>query len=102
MNQNSMRKLIVSEWVTLDGVFDADTMEQWFIPYHSDERGNYIKEGTVACDTILYGRTTFEMLAPYWSSFKNNEMGIADKLNSVPKFVVSSNLKKAEKGEEYL
>ncbi len=28
-----MRKIVVSEWVTLDGVFDADTMGQWFIPY---------------------------------------------------------------------
>jgi hypothetical protein len=26
-------------WGTLDGVFDADTMSQWFDPYHSDERG---------------------------------------------------------------
>ena len=28
-----MRKLVVSEWVSLDGVFDADTMKQWFHPY---------------------------------------------------------------------
>ena len=34
------------------------------------------------------------MLAPYWSALKNN--GTADKLNSVPKYVVSSTLKKAE------
>jgi hypothetical protein len=37
-----MRKVIVSEWVTLDGVFDADTMEQWYIPYDSDDRREYI------------------------------------------------------------
>jgi dihydrofolate reductase len=36
------------------------------------------------------------MLAPYWSSLKNNEMGVAAKLNSVSKFVVSSTLKKTE------
>ncbi len=35
------------------------------------------------------------MLAPYWSSLRNNEMGIADRLNSAPKYVVSSTLKKA-------
>ena len=72
-----MRKLVVSAWVTLDGVFDADTMEQWFNPYHSDDRAEYIKEGILACDAILFGRKTYEMLAPYWSSLRNNEMGIA-------------------------
>jgi hypothetical protein len=30
MNKNSARRLIVSEWVTLDGVFDPDTKDQWF------------------------------------------------------------------------
>ena len=91
-----MRKVVVSEWVTLDGVFDADTMEQWFNPYDSDDRREYIKEGILVCDAILFGRKTYEMLAPYWSSLRNNEMGIADKLNSVPKYVVSSTLKRAE------
>lgn len=91
-----MRKLVVSEWVTLDGVFDADTMDQWFIPYHSEERGEYIREGILACDAQITGRTTYEMLAPHWSVLKNNEDGIADKLNSMPKYVVSSTLKKAE------
>jgi dihydrofolate reductase len=91
-----MRKLFVSEWVTLDGVFDAETMEQWNSPYHSDERGEYIKEEILGSDALLIGRTTYELLAPYWSSLKNNEYGIADKLNSVPKYVVSSTLKKAE------
>jgi dihydrofolate reductase len=91
-----MRKIIVSEWVTLDGVFDADTMEQWNIPYHSDDRAEYIKQDILACDASIFGRVTYEMLAPYWSALKNNEYGIADKLNSVPKYVVSSTLKKAE------
>ncbi len=91
-----MRKIIVSAWVTLDGIFDADTMEQWFIPYDSVGRQEYIRDGILKTDTILLGRTTYEMLAPYWSSMKNNEMGVAAKLNSVSKFVVSSTLKKAE------
>ena len=90
-----MRKIIVSEWVTLDGVFDADTMDQWWIPYDSVERQEYIKEGILGCDVMLYGRTTYEMLAPYWSAQKNDENGPASKLNSVRKYVVSSTLKKA-------
>jgi dihydrofolate reductase len=90
-----MRKLVVSEWMTLDGVFDADTMDTWWIPYDSIERQEYIKEGIEACDIMLYGRTTYEMLAPYWSAQKTDEHGPAAKLNSVRKYVVSSSLKKA-------
>lgn len=91
-----MRKLVVSEWMTLDGVFDGDTMDQWNIPYDSKARADYNRDLILGCDAYLMGKTTYEMLAPYWSTLKNNEMGVADKLNSVPKYVVSSTLKKAE------
>jgi dihydrofolate reductase len=90
-----MRKLVVSEWMTLDGVFDGDTMDRWFIPFHSKERAAYITEVTESCDAMLYGRTTYDMLAPYWSAEKNDKNGPAAKLNSVRKYVVSSTLKKA-------
>lgn len=91
-----MRKVVAAEWITLDGVFDAASMPEWFLPYHTDERGKIITEWIMACDTYLLGRTTYEMLAPHWSALKNNEMGIADKLNSVQKVVVSTTLDKAE------
>ena len=91
-----MRKLVVSEWMTLDGVFDAETMDTWWIPYDSVERQEAIQEGIVACDVMLYGRLTYEMLAPYWSAQKTDEHGPAAKLNSVRKYVVSSSLKKAD------
>jgi dihydrofolate reductase len=85
-----MRKLVVSEWMTLDGVFDSDMMDQWFHPYQSDERAAYIQEGVLASDSFLLGRITYDMLAPFWSHAQNNEMGIADKMNSMAKYVVSS------------
>lgn len=91
-----MRKLIVSEWITLDGVFDAEKMGEWFMPYDSKARQAYIQDCHRTCDAILFGRKTYEMLAPYWSAMKNNEDGVADKLNSVPKYVVSSTLENAD------
>jgi dihydrofolate reductase len=94
--KSTMRKLIVSEWMTLDGVFDAGTMKDWFIPFDSEARRKYIIKTMDLCQAILFGRTTYEMLAPYWSPLKNNEDGLADKINSVPKYVVSSTLKKAD------
>jgi dihydrofolate reductase len=94
--QNNIRKLVVSEWMTLDGVIDADTMKEWFEPYDSEDRRNYIKENVLTSDAFLVGRVTYEMLASYWPNQKNNEMGIADRLNNAPKYVVSSTLKNAE------
>ncbi len=91
-----MKKLIVKEWITLDGVFDANSMGEWNAPYHSDSRARCIIEDILGADAFLYGRTTYEMLAPYWSALKNNEMGVADKLNSAPKYVVSTTLEKAD------
>jgi dihydrofolate reductase len=85
-----MRRLIASEWITLDGVFDADTMSQWFEPYESHDRANYIRETVLAAGELLLGRTTYEMLAAHWSTKTNNEDGIADKLNAMPKHVAAS------------
>lgn len=94
-----MRKLVVSEWVSLDGVFDADTMPQWFLPYQSKDRQKHITEMVLASDAFLVGRVTYEMLAGYWPHVKNNDkndLELANKLNSAPKYVVSKTLKKAE------
>lgn len=91
-----MRNVVVSEWLTLDGVFDADTMEQWFSPFHTDARGEYIQQGIMGAGALLMGRATYEMLASYWPNLQNNEFGIADKLNHMPKYVVSSTLKESK------
>jgi dihydrofolate reductase len=94
-----MRKLVVSEWVSLDGVFDADTMKQWFHPYDSKDRQAHITEMVLASDAFLFGRVTYEMLAGYWPKVKNNDkddLEVANRLNSSPKYVVSSTLKQAE------
>jgi dihydrofolate reductase len=87
-----MRKLVVSEWVSLDGIFDTNSMAKWFNPYHSESRGRYIQSTIMDCEIMLYGRLTYHMLYQHWSSFKNNEMGVADKLNKGKKYVVSSTL----------
>jgi dihydrofolate reductase len=94
-----MRTLVVSEWVTLDGVFDADTMNQWFEPYDSVDRQKSITEMVLGADAFLLGRVTYEMFSAYWPNVKNNDkkdLAIANKLNSAPKYVVSSTLKTAD------
>jgi dihydrofolate reductase len=93
-----MGRIVVSEWMSLDGVFDAASMGEWFNPFHSDKRAAWIRAGIDACESMLYGRVTYQMLAPYWSALKNNEMGVAAKLNGVKKYVVSATLEKDEWG----
>jgi len=91
-----MRKLIVSAWISLDGIFDAELMNEWFNPFDSAARQDYIRDGILSADAFMFGSNTYQMLAPYWSSLKNNEMGVADKLNSAPKYVASKTLKSAD------
>jgi dihydrofolate reductase len=90
--RSKMRKLVVSAWISLDGVFDANSMKEWYDPFDSPSRQKYIRDGILAAEAFIFGRVTYEMLAPYWSKLKNNEMGVAGKLNSAPKYVVSSTL----------
>ena len=91
-----MRKLLVSEWMTLDGVFDADTMPEWFAPFDSIAKNEYIRKSILESDALLVGRTTYEMLAAYWPQQMNDDNGPAGKLNSMKKFVVSAKLEKAD------
>lgn len=93
-----MGKIISSIWQTLDGVIDASSMDKWFAPFHSDMRGEYINNTIHDCEAMLYGRLTYEMLSGYWSQQKNNEFGVADKLNSTKKYLVSATLKQANWG----
>ncbi len=91
---NNLRKIIVSEFVSLDGVMEAP--EKWQSPYLSDDFLEEIKEQILGLDATLLGRVTYQEFAAYWPLQTNNEFGIADKVNSTPKFVVSSTLQKAE------
>ena len=90
-----MRKIWVKAWMTLDGVFDADTMDQWWNPYNSAERQKYILEGYSRGDVYLLGRTTYEMLWPFWSTQTNDNDGPGRILNRMKKYVVSTTLKTA-------
>jgi dihydrofolate reductase len=76
--------------------FPDSSMEQWFNPYHSDSRAKYIQDTIQDCEIMLYGRVTYEMLYPYWSSFKDNAMGVAAKLNRGKKLVISKTLTEAK------
>jgi len=92
--QVSMRKIIVSEFITLDGVIESP--EKWQFPYLSKDLTEEIQAGVHLSEASIYGRETYEIFAASWPQRTENEFGVADKLNSELKYVVSTSLEKAD------
>jgi dihydrofolate reductase len=93
-----MRKLAVSQFVTLDGVMeDPGGAEQfelggWAFKFQRGDEGDKFKlDEVMAADALLLGRTTYEGFAAAWPG-RSDEAGFADKFNSMPKYVVSTTL----------
>ena len=98
-----MGTLTAFEWISLDGVFDADSMVEWFFPYDSLDRRIFIRQTYGEADGLLMGRYTYEMLAPGWSSMGPDEMdGLAGVLTQTPKYVASAHGPVANWGETIL
>ena len=97
-----MGKVVVTEFVSLDGVMEdpggAEEYEHggWTFKFDRGAEGNKFKlDEVLAADAQLLGRRTYEGFAKAWPSIKD-EVGFADKMNSMPKFVVSKTLRAAE------
>jgi dihydrofolate reductase len=90
-----MSKLIVTEFVTLDGVMEAPGGEPthphsgWVFDFMSDEQQQYKLGEVLEAESHLLGRVTYESFAGAWPE---REGEFADKMNSMPKYVVSSTL----------
>lgn len=89
-----MRKIVVSEFVSADGVMESP--DTWQFPFQTEEMGAITEQQTKATDAFLLGRVTYEIFAGFWPGMKNNEFGVADKWNNAPKYVVSTSLQKAD------
>jgi dihydrofolate reductase len=91
-----MRKLVVTENITLDGV--VDLAGGWFDPM-ADDQSDIIAAGTehrATADALLVGRTTFESFREFWPKQTDDPTGVSDYLNAVDKYVVSSTLVEPE------
>lgn len=89
-----MSNIVASEFLTLDGVMEAP--EKWQFPYLTEDFMEHTKGQILAAGTMLMGRKTYQEFAPVWSTMVNNEFGFADKMNSTPKYVVSTTLDRAD------
>jgi dihydrofolate reductase len=88
-----MRKLVVTEFLSLDGVMEAP--EKWTFQFWNDDLAKFKLDELFASDAHLLGRVTYQIFAGAWTS-RSDEEGFADRMNSLPKYVVSTTLKKAE------
>jgi len=96
-----MRKLIVEEWISLDGYAADRNGTTDFFP--STEANRYSDEDQLkfleSVDTILLGRKTYEIFVDFWPTEKSKQEIIAPKLNEIPKVVLSNTLKNAPWGK---
>ncbi len=96
-----MRRVIASEFVSLDGVMEDPS---WTFQFSSEEQEKFKFDELAASDALLLGRLTYEGFAAAWPNMMEQYRGprraalgeYADMMNGYPKFVVSTTLKEAE------
>lgn len=98
-----MRKVIVSEFMTLDGVVqspmyaDEDTdggfrHGGWHMPFGDEAFMQWVVENVTGAGGFLFGRRTYENFAAYWPTASEEEQVLAQPLGSRPKYVASTTL----------
>jgi dihydrofolate reductase len=97
-----MGRIVVTEFISLDGVIEAPGGGEdykhggWTFDIDRGDEGDKFKlDELVEAEAQLLGRRTYEGFAAAWPSM-NDEAGFAEKMNGMPKYVVSSTLEQAE------
>ena len=96
-----MRRIIVTEFITLDGVVEAPGGNEtdhphggWQAMYSSPQVGTYKVDELASVGALLLGRKTYDQFAGYWPGQAGN--GFGDRMNALPKYVVSTSLQQAD------
>jgi dihydrofolate reductase len=96
-----MGRIVVTEFVSLDGVVEAPGGGEdfrhggWSFEIDRGEGDKFKLDETMSSEALLLGRVTYEGFAAAWPS-RTDDQGFADKFNSMPKYVVSSTLEEPE------
>lgn len=92
-----MRRIVITEFISLDGVIDSPGGEPgyphsgWTMRYQDDEGFAYKLQEVMDHDALLLGRVTYEGFAAAWPG-RDDPQGFARKMNAMPKHVVSGTL----------
>ena len=83
--------------VTLDGYFEGT--KKWDRDFHNKVWGDELEQLSIEqlrqCNSLVFGRVTYEGMAAYWTT-ATGEGEVAGFMNSIPKIVISTTLQKAE------
>jgi class 3 adenylate cyclase/dihydrofolate reductase len=93
-----MRRLIASEFVTLDGVMEApghephpDGKNAWVLAYAGEDQQRFKIDEAFEAGALLLGRVTYEIFAAFWPTGPKGD-GFTDRMNDIRKYVVSTTL----------
>ena len=96
-----MRRIVVTEFISLDGVVEdpggAEGFRHggWSFTFNDPDGMKYKLDETMEHEAMLLGRVTYEGFAQAWPG-RTDEVGFADKMNSMPKYVDSKTLTQAD------
>ncbi|HEY8304237.1 MAG TPA: dihydrofolate reductase family protein [Solirubrobacteraceae bacterium] len=97
-----MSKVVVSEFITLDGVIDSPGGEPefersgWAFQFERGPEGEKFKfDELIAAGALLLGRITYEAFAKAWPTMRGTG-AFGEKMNSIPKYVASRTLERAD------
>lgn len=92
---SNMKKLIMWNVVTLDGYFEGT--EPWDLNFHTSVYGDELERFSIeqldSAEAVIYGSVTYKGMAAYW---KNETGPVADRVNSMKKYVCSGTLQSAD------
>ncbi len=89
-----MRKLVVTEYVTIDGVMEAPNL--WSFDFWSDDAAEFKNQELKDSDIQLMGRVTYDGFSQAWPKMEAETGDFGVKMNSMRKYVVSTTLQTAE------
>jgi len=95
-----MRKIVVTEFISMDGVFEDPGGSEdfkyggWSMKFNSDENMKYKFDELMRADALLLGRVTYQGFAQAWPKMEESTGEFGKKMNEMPKYVVSDTLSK--------
>jgi class 3 adenylate cyclase/dihydrofolate reductase len=95
-------KLVVTAFVTLDGIIEAPGFDEhrsgrnaWALRVQTEEDQVYNMDQAMSAEAFLLGRRTWQIWAAFWPT-ANADQPFTQRMNSIPKYVVSNTLKRAD------